>query len=497
MPFTSVALGKTTFQITTSIGRCLHTYDLRKGLNLVFVTRPETPETITAVCSWKDKILAAWGGSAQGSSAGIWVFKRGKSIGQLEMPNKESRHIKKLLVFGSWIVACGSNQADVWKSSSYEHYTTITPTISRGSAGNVLTGDICSMPTFLNKIFIGKTDGNVDVWNVNTGGLVYTIFSPSGSLGAVTAIEPSPVVSIVAIARSNGSIILHNVRTDKSVLQLNPARNSPVSSISFRTDGLGAGDSGDRGGIMATASLNSSDIILWDLNKGGRISGVLRGAHKPPSLPGVNGGVSRVEFLSGQDVMITSGSDNALKSWIFDNKSFSSTPRVLHSRSGHAAPVGCLNFVPSNSEGAETTGKWLMSASRDQSLWGWSLRRDGQSTELSQGNVQSKAKKLAFSGKPLENGHSTTLGDLKAPEVVSIACSLNRDGGIGALAGLGSIWTNTSSKKGSIDASEINATGWESVVTAHRGDAYARTWFWGRKKAGRWAFLSDDGAEVS
>jgi U3 small nucleolar RNA-associated protein 21 len=40
-------------------------------------------------------------------------------------------------------------------------------------------------------------------------------------------------------------------------------------------------------------------------------------------------------------------------------------------------------------------------------------------------------------------------------------------------------------------------TGWESVITGHKGDPWARTWFWGRKKAGRWAFHTGDGSPVS
>jgi len=34
-------------------------------------------------------------------------------------------------------------------------------------------------------------------------------------------------------------------------------------------------------------------------------------------------------------------------------------------------------------------------------------------------------------------------------------------------------------------------------VTGHRDDKFARTWFWGRKKAGRWAFETGDGGNVS
>jgi U3 small nucleolar RNA-associated protein 21 len=33
-------------------------------------------------------------------------------------------------------------------------------------------------------------------------------------------------------------------------------------------------------------------------------------------------------------------------------------------------------------------------------------------------------------------------------------------------------------------------------VTGHQGDKYARTWFWGRKKAGRWIFETGDSSDV-
>lgn len=454
-----------------------------------------------ATCAWKDRVLAAYGGEIPNSETGIWVFKRGNRVGVLEAPGGSPEPIKKLLTFGSWIVGCCTSRIEVWKSGSYEHYTTITPTSSRSAAERALSGEMCTMPTFLNKIFVGKRDGSLDIWNLSTGKLVYTILPTTSTSGAVTALEPTPALSLLAIARADGSITIHDVRADKVVLSLNKkaSHTSSISSISFRTDGLGAGEDGSRPGIMATASTGNGDITFWDLNDGGKINGVLRGAHNPPSSlhPGDNGGISKVEFLPGQDVMITSGMDNALKSWIFDANSLSPTPRILHSRCGHAAPITRLSFVPSNSDGADAGGKWLMSAGRDQSLWGWSLRRDAQSTELSQGNVRKKAKRLGVLGKGLETEQSLTMGDLKAPEIISMACSLNRDGGMGASAGGGTVWANTTNRKGHTDASESNATGWESIVTGHRGDKYARSWFWGRKKAGRWTFETGDGAEVT
>ena len=68
---------------------------------------------------------------------------------------------------------------------------------------------------------------------------------------------------------------------------------------------------------------------------------------------------------------------------------------------------------------------------------------------------------------------------------------------MGATRGGDVVWTNAATRKSSTDATDSLATGWESIVTGHRGDKYARTWFWGRKKAGRWAFETGDSTEVT
>ncbi|KAK8157129.1 WD-repeat protein-like protein [Phyllosticta citrichinensis] len=499
VPFTSIPLGKTTFQITTSVGRSLQTYDLRRGLNLVFITRPQTPENITATTAWKDRIVAAWGAKGKQAARGVWIFKRGKKVDELEMPKGCEQDIKQILVFGAWIVGCGSTRIEVWKSETLEHYTTLTaPRV--GGVGSRLTGGICTMPTYLNKILAGREDGSVEIWNINTGKLLYTLLPAAAEYGAVTALEPTPALSMIAIAYRNGPVVIHDIRADKEILSVNTgaSKKFPVTSISFRTDGLGAGDDGRADGVMATASKDTGDVTFWDLNGGGRKMGVLRGAHAPPSAEaeGVSGGISKVEFLAGQAVIVTSGLDNSLKTWIFDQTPFSPVPRILHSRSGHAAPVSSLEFLPSDADGADAGGKWLLSASRDRTLWGWSLRRDGQSSELSQGNIRKKAKKMGILSEGLASiDSSLSIEDLRAPKITQMACSLNRDGGMGAAPGVNTIWTNPGKGKGSgTDATSL--TGWESVVTAHEGSNTARTWFWGRKKAGRWAFATGDSTTV-
>ncbi|KAK4125507.1 Utp21-domain-containing protein [Parathielavia appendiculata] len=499
VPFTSIPLGKTTFQITTSVGRALQTFDLRRGLNLVFVTRPQTPADITATYAWKERVFAAWGDPRNGEPQGLWAFQRGKKAAELQLPADLDQPIKQILIFGSWIVACALTRIEVWKSATLEHYTSIFTAAAR-KGDNEITGGVCNMPTFLNKIFVGRRDGWVEIWNVSTAKLIYTILPPAPDCGAVTCLQPSPALSLLAIAYSEGPLVIQNVLTDKLILRLNAGNDdAPVTCISFRSDGQGAGEDGRNDGVMATATSASGDVTLWDLNKGGRIMGVLRSAHNPPSHnKEVRGGVTKVEFLPGQPVIVTSGLDNSLKSWIFDESPFSPVPRILHMRSGHAAPVRCLQFLPSDFDGAEGGNKWLLSGGRDRSLWGWSLRRDGQSSELSQGAIRKKARKIGIlAGGSLSHGPTTTLDDLKAPEITCIASSLNRDGGMGAMPGKQMIWDKGDDRNKLTSAEISSMTGWESVVTAHKDDPWARTWFWGRKRAGRWAFKTGDGENVS
>ncbi|EKV08509.1 SnoRNA binding protein, putative [Penicillium digitatum] len=486
VPFTSVRLGKSTFQITTSVGHSLQTYDLRRGLNLIFLSRPQTPEIITATCAWQDKVFAAWGHLRSQSAGGVWVFKRGKRVAVLEGPTDLKGPIERLVVFGSWVVGCWVGGLEVWKTGTYEHYASLRPQSARGSSGEkIYTGIMCNMPTYLNKIFVGRSDGAVDIWNLRSGKLIHTLPSLSADSGPVTAIHPTPALSLVAIAYKGGALAIQNVSSGQLVLSLKNAssRGLPVTSITFRGDGLGAGHDGRSSGVMATASSGSGDITLWDLNNGGRIAGILRGAHRMSSGEKPMG-ANRVEFLDGQPVLVSSGDDNSLKTWIFDETPFSPIPRPLHRRNGHSAAVSALDFLPTSSDGSESGGKWLLSASKDCSLWGLSLRKDSQHTEISQGSLERKAKKQGPS-------NISNTEDLKAPEVTCIACSLNRDGGMGVTTS-GPIWSNP--KVTNADAS--NATGWESVVTGHRGDKFARTWFWGKKKAGRWAFATSDGTEV-
>ncbi|KAL4919408.1 Utp21 specific WD40 associated putative domain-containing protein [Aspergillus aurantiobrunneus] len=494
VPFTCARLGKATFQITTSVGRCLHTYDLRQGLKLVFITRPQTPQDITATFAWQDKIFAAWGGPGTGASGGVWVFKRGKKIAALETPPEPPALIEHLVVFGSWIVGCCGKSIIVWKNGSYEFYASLT--LSRSgdaSTPEAYATQLHNMPTYINKVFVGKSDGIVDIWNVKTGRLIHNILPAFPNAGPVTVLRPSPVLSVIAIAYQNGAISIQNVETNQSVFSFQPrtSQAQAITSIAFRSDGVGAGEDGRQPGAMATSCIASGDITLWDLNHGGRVKGVLRGAHNVPgNNSGSGSGINHMEFLDGQPVIVSTGKDNSLRTWIIDESPFSPIPRPLHSRRGHSDTINTISFLPSSSDGSESTAKWLLSASKDSSFWGFSLRKDSQNAEISQGSVDQMSKKRGVVP-ALGSEPPTSQTDSRAPEVTCVACSLNRDGGMGAIAS-GPVWSNPTATGTAFS----NRTGWESIVTGHRGDKYARTWFWGKKKAGRWAFETGDGTDV-
>lgn len=90
-------------------------------------------------------------------------------------------------------------------------------------------------------------------------------------------------------------------------LNIQVSRPSKIRSISFRLDGLGTGDDGRIPGLLKqTIAMFLFGPLVWDLNSGGRISGVLRAAHNPPSSAhgDVLARTTKFEFLPSQDVII-------------------------------------------------------------------------------------------------------------------------------------------------------------------------------------------------
>jgi WD40 repeat protein len=71
-----------------------------------------------------------------------------------------------------------------------------------------------------------------------------------------------------------------------------------------------------------------------------------------------HGGVFTLCFFAGEPLLFTSGGDNAIKVWIFDQSDGSA--RLLRSRAGHSAPPQKIRFY--------STSSLILSAARDKSF---------------------------------------------------------------------------------------------------------------------------------
>ncbi|EAU88858.2 WD-repeat-containing protein [Coprinopsis cinerea okayama7 len=149
----------------------------------------------------------------------------------------------------------------------------------------------------------------------------------------------SPAIDVVGLGFASGEISVFDVRAVERLMRMYMEGGS-VRALSFRSDGQP---------ILASAS-SAGHIALWDLNAGGRLLHLVRGAH--------DGAVSSLEWVPGQPLLISSGEDNSVKQWLFDSPT--SPPRLLKFRSGHHAPPHLIRYYGDD-------GKQLLTASRDRS----------------------------------------------------------------------------------------------------------------------------------
>lgn len=137
---------------------------------------------------------------------------------------------------------------------------------------------------------IGTKEGSILLYNLKSKKQIYR-FNGWGS--PVTTIEQSPVIDVVAIGLADGRIVMHNLKTDKTLFIVQG--ESEVTCLAFRTDGAQP---------TLVAGNKLGDLQVWDLEKQQLVT-VIRAAHV--------GFVSSAYFYAGEAVLLTSGSDNALK----------------------------------------------------------------------------------------------------------------------------------------------------------------------------------------
>ncbi|KAI8379183.1 Utp21 specific WD40 associated putative domain-containing protein [Radiomyces spectabilis] len=405
VPFVVETRGQDHF-LTTCVGYNFQIYNLEK-MNLLFVGS-RTDRAITAMTVGNNVTYTACGNTIIGS-------KRGKEISRVG--GEGSFTIFQLLVLGSYIAGlCDDNSLRMWDVSSGEMYTEI-----EFDAGFTASAMI-HPSTYLNKILISSTQGTMQIWNIRTNKMIYQ-FKSFGS--PITCLTQSPVVDVVAVGTLEGSVILYNIKMDEKIDSVR--QNDRVTAISFRTD---------EEQVMATASMHG-DVALWDLQNR-RLLHIMRGAH--------DGLISSIAFLSGQPVLVTAGADNAVKQWKFEKDN--AVPHAFKQRSGHHAPPTKIRYYDEN-------GRFILSAGRDQTLRAFSVYRDAQSFELSQGHLAKKAK-----------SKDLRMDELRLPLITDF------------------------------DAGRSKEKEWDNVLTAHLNDNGGRTWTMKNKSIGKHTLLSTDKSAV-
>lgn len=411
--------GSETFAVT-SVGRSFQIYNCA-NLRLRFVG-PQLPGRIRALQVHGDLTLAAVG-------CDIHAVQRAEVVGVLRGHERPVRHLAWL---GELLVSvCAGRRLNCWlvlgKAADYAK-----PACTAQLPAELSPSALLHPATYLNKLLIGCETGALELWNVRSARRVYR-FAGWGS--AVRALAQSTAVDVVAIGLESGHVHVHNIREDAPLLSF-AMEGGAIRALAFRTDGLP---------VLASAS-DRGHVALWQLD-GRALASQIEFAHE--------GDVRAAHFLAGEPVLLTSGADNALKMWLFDQPSGGA--RLLRSRSGHAsAPTRvrfCTDGITAASAGAAGACD-LLSAGSDRSFRRTSLWLQQQDTELTQGHVIAQARKL---------GRNTRPSSLKLAAMTDF------------------------------DSAALRERDWANVVGTHAGSDAASTWQTTRRALGKLALVSPSG----
>ncbi|KAF9246284.1 Utp21 specific WD40 associated putative domain-containing protein [Melanogaster broomeanus] len=397
--------------ILTCLGRSWALWEGGK-MGLLFVG-PEAEDPISCLLMEGDAVWAS-------SGTRVIKYLRGKEVARATNPLGTS--LASIVMFGSQLLALTEDGGRMllWDVSADEPSLSCTIQFDIGFTAVM----VLHPATYLNKVLVASSEGELQLWNIRTQMCIHK-FSSSKLLtassvvtpsSAITALVQSPAIDVVGIGFTSGEISVYDVRADERLMRMY-MEGGGIRAMSFRSDGHQ---------VLASASL-LGHLAIWDLNSGGRLLHLVRGAH--------DGAISAVEWVTGQPLLITSGEDNSVKQWLFDSPT--AAPRLLKFRSGHHAPPHLIRYYGED-------GKQLLTASADRSLRYTSVVRDSRSFEMSQGSLVRKAATL-----------SKSLASLKFPPITSIAYSTMR------------------------------SKDWDDVLTAHADEPFVRSWTVLNKRLGK------------
>jgi len=298
--------------LLTAVGKVFHAYRLNT-LQVLIVSDPH-PDEIQALAANSRLIFVAAGSS-------VYVYRRIFHLYQT-LPN-HTGDVQHLLPFGDehLISIDQSNTLRVWDIQSASIYLSL----EFDSKTFHITA-LLHPATYVNKLLLASRQGTMQLWNIKSNKLLHEFFSNSKEQNhSISVLAQSTVVDVVAIGYNNGQIRLHNLRYDETLVMFTQDFNGPITSISFRLDNIPH---------MATGS-STGHICIWNLDTCHLISQV-RQAHKQCAI-------AALHYLPGEPLLISNGSDNALREWIFDMPDGQSC-RLYRERCGHWKSPRCVRF---------------------------------------------------------------------------------------------------------------------------------------------------------
>ncbi|CAI5719104.1 unnamed protein product [Hyaloperonospora brassicae] len=415
---------------------------LPAGLVLAAITKRESPEDAAILHpKHKAKGLTTLKQLPEKSVIGTSLLRREAVIRSqfpsVELPKRIAAlavQPKKHLTF----TACG-RQIIVWKR--VEQIKTLLG--HKGAIQQLMT---------VGTIFFSLDDArSIIMWDLDTMEIIDMLsfpvhFEPTTMLhpdtylnkillgsNAVTALEQSPAVDVVSIGLADGRLMVHHLQLDRRVLDFRQDQQSGITAASFRTDAVASTTP------LVVSGSRSGDIAVWNLQSK-RLESVIANAH--------DGAVMSLQFLANEPLLLSAGTDNSIKLWIFDQIN-GGTARLLKSREGHRAPPTRIRYYGNNtlatmSDGADGTCCQILSAGQDRAFRVFHTAREQQSRELSQGPVLKKARSL-----------NVRVDDLKLPPIVQFA------------------------------AMETRARDWANVITCHENEIAAYVWRFEHRAIGK------------
>ena len=73
----------------------------------------------------------------------------------------------------------------------------------------------------------------MQLWNIHSKKLIYSFASFSSG---ITVTSASPALDIVGVGLKDGRIIIHNLRTDQTIVSFLHSEGGSITALSFRSD---------------------------------------------------------------------------------------------------------------------------------------------------------------------------------------------------------------------------------------------------------------------